>query len=131
MKIEAGSISSVIRKFCKFVPSSVDWITPAPDSMDMNKLCIQGTSQQHGSGHCQQLGYQVGSACFPTVAPLVRNAALHKSSDSPDFLRHTVNCIKTMRDREVAVQSTRSWIAASPYEYIISATNSCKYNQGF
>ena len=41
MKMEAGSISTVIKKFCRFLPSSVDLMTPAPDSMDMNRLCKQ------------------------------------------------------------------------------------------
>jgi len=39
MKIEAGSISHAIRKFCRFLLSSVVLITPAPDKMEMNRLC--------------------------------------------------------------------------------------------
>jgi len=39
MKIDAGSISHAIKKFCRFLLSSVVLITPAPDKMEMNRLC--------------------------------------------------------------------------------------------
>ena len=41
MKIEAGSISQAIKKFCRFLLSSVVLITPAPDRMEMNRLCMK------------------------------------------------------------------------------------------
>ena len=41
MKIEAGNISQAIKKFCKFLLSSVVLITPAPDRMEMKRLCMQ------------------------------------------------------------------------------------------
>ena len=41
MKIEAGNISQAIKKFCRFLLSSVVLITPAPDRMEMNRLCTQ------------------------------------------------------------------------------------------
>ena len=39
MKMDAGSISQAIKKFCKFLLSSTVLITPAPDRMEMNRLC--------------------------------------------------------------------------------------------
>ena len=55
MKMEAGSISQAIRKFCKFLLSSVEVMTPAPESIEMNRLCTteKGYGQQISTGWCK------------------------------------------------------------------------------